>query len=200
MQPTSNEKHFEKLAGLSATDVENFGSLSWFVLYVQSRHEKFVSTLLKTKGIATCLPLTVRVRQWCDRRQHVQEPIFPGYVFCQFDPRVRAPILGTPGVVQILGAGKQALPLGDEEINALMTLERAKAAVEESPFITKGQIVVIESGPLRGLTGVVSECKNGLRVVISVALLQRSVAVEVNQAQIRSIKLAPGSRLTECHS
>jgi transcription antitermination factor NusG len=200
MQPTTNEKHFEILPDLSATGVENFDSLSWFVLYVQSRHEKFVSTLLKTKGIATCLPLTVTLRKWCDRLKHVEEPIFPGYVFCQFDPKVRAPILGTPGVVHILGAGKQALPLRDEEINALRTLERTKAAVEESPFITKGQIVRIESGPLKGLSGVVCECKNGLRVVISVALLQRSVAVEVNQAQIRPIKLVPGSRLPEGHS
>jgi transcription antitermination factor NusG len=200
MQPSANEKHLEKLPGLSPTGVDNFGSLSWFVLYLQSRHEKLVSTLLKTKGIATCLPLTVTLRNWCDRRKHVEEPIFPGYVFCQFDPKVRAPILGTRGVVQILGAGKQALPLRDEEINALMTLERAKAVAEEPPFITKGQIVVIESGPLRGLTGVVSECRNGLRAVISVALLQCSVAVEVNQAQIRPIKLPLASRLPEGHS
>ena len=189
MQPTSNEKCFEILPRLPAVDVEPFDSLSWFVLYVQSRHEKFVSTLLKAKGIATCLPLTVTLRKWCDRRKHVEEPMFPGYVFCQFDPKIRVPILSTPGVLQILGAGKEALPLRDEEINALKTLERAKAAVEESPFITKGQIVRIQSGPLKGLSGVVCECKNGLRVIISVALLQRSVAVEVNQTQIAPINL-----------
>jgi transcriptional antiterminator NusG len=138
----------------------------------------------------------VTLRQWCDRRKHVEEPIFPGYVFCQFDPTLRTPILGTPGVVQILGAGKEVLPLRDAEIDALRTLERVKAPVEESPFITTGQIVRIESGPLKGLSGVVSECKNSLRVIISVALLQRSVSVEVNRAHVRPIKAVPSLTTT----
>jgi len=160
-------------------------SLNWFAIYVQAKHEKVVASMLKTKGLDICLPLTKTTRKWSDRLQEVEEPIFPGYVFCEFNPEFRTPVLRTAGVVQILGAGKRALPLEPTELNALKSLEQAKAPVEPWPFINKGQWVCVEKGPLTGLTGVVAECKSGLRVVVSINLLQRSVAVEVNRSQIR---------------
>jgi len=160
-------------------------SLNWFAIYVQTKHEKVVASMLRTKGFDVCLPLSKVTRKWSDRRQEVEEPIFPGYVFCEFNSQVRTPILRTAGVVQILGAGKNILALESNELESLKTLERAQGPVEPWPFISKGQWVCVERGPLAGLTGVVAECKSGLRVVVSINLLQRSVAVEVNHSQIR---------------
>lgn len=159
--------------------------LDWFAVYVQSRHEKTVSLLFTYKGLETCLPLSRTLRKWSDRRTYVEEPIFPGYVFCRFDKNVRTPILRTPGVIRIVGSGMQAIPIEPDEMIGLKTLERAKAPVEQWPFINSGHWVHIESGPLEGLSGTVIESKKGLRVIVSVALLQRSVAIEVNRSQIR---------------
>jgi len=161
---------------------------SWYGIYVESRHEKFVASLLANKGFDVCLPLSRTLNQWKDRRAPVEAPIFPGYVFCLFDQAERTPILSTPGVVRILGCGRQAMPLDPEEVCALQALERAKAAVEPWPFVKAGEWVCITHGALEGLTGMVVKCKKGLRVVVSVALLQRSVAVEVDRLQIRPTK------------
>jgi transcription antitermination factor NusG len=166
------------------TTTQDHESLNWFAIYVQARHEKVVASTLRTKGFDICLPLSKTQRKWSDRRKEVEEPIFPGYVFCEFDSEVRTPILRTAGVVQILGVGKQVTPLETIELNALKALERAQTPVEPWPFINKGQWVRVEAGPLAGLSGVVAECKSGLRVVVSISLLQRSVAVEVNRSQV----------------
>jgi transcription antitermination factor NusG len=160
----------------------------WFALYVQSRHEKAVAQALCAKGFELCLPLARTLHAWSDRRAVVEEPVFPGYVFCKFDSIVRAPILRTAGVVRILGAGKELVPLEAGELAALQVLERTKAPVEQWPYVEKGDRVHIEAGPLNGLSGIVTECKNGLRVLVSVSLLRRSVAVEVSRCQIRTSK------------
>ncbi len=160
----------------------------WFALYVQSRHEKAVAQALFAKGFESCLPLTRTLRTWSDRRTVVEEPVFPGYVFCKFDSIVRAPILRTSGVVRIVGAGTELVPLESEELAALLVLERTKAPVEQWPYVEKGDRVYIEAGPLNGLSGIVTECKKGLRVLVSVSLLQRTVAVEVSRRQIRRAK------------
>jgi transcriptional antiterminator NusG len=161
---------------------------NWFAVYVQARHEKVVAAALHGKGVETCLPLSRTLRTWSDRRTVVEEPVFPCYVFSKFDPAVRVPILRTSGVVRIVGAGSELVPVEAGEIEALQLLERTRVPVEQWPFLEKGDRVCIEDGPLKGLSGIVSECKNGLRVVISVSLLQRSVAVEVSRCHLRSMK------------
>jgi transcription termination/antitermination protein NusG len=163
---------------------------NWFAVYVQARHEKVVAAALLGKGVETCLPLSRTLRTWSDRRAVVEEPVFPCYVFSKFDPAVRVPILRTSGVVRIVGAGSELVPVEAGEIDALQLLERTKVPVEQWPFLEKGDRVCIEDGPLKGLSGIVSECKKGLRVVISVSLLQRSVAVEVSRCHLRSMRPA----------
>jgi len=173
-----------ELAKVDSIDAQEEPSLNWFAVYVQTKHEKVVASMLKTKGFNICLPLTRTLRKWSDRRKEVEAPVFPGYVFCEFNPERRTPLLQTAGVVRILGAGKDVIPLEPAEITALRTLERTKVPVEPWPFLNKGQWVRIEAGPLTGLTGVVADSKSGFRVVVSVSLLQRSVAVEVNRSQV----------------
>lgn len=158
---------------------------NWFAVYVQARHEKVVAASLAGKGFESCLPLTRTLRTWSDRRTVVEEPVFPCYVFSKFDPAVRVPILRTSGVVRIVAAGNELVPLSAEEVSALQLLERTKVPVEPWPFLAKGDWVCIEEGPLKGLTGFVTECKKGLRIIVSVSLLQRSVAVEISRSNIR---------------
>src|SRR5262249_51470728 len=117
-------------------------------------------------------------------------PMFPGYVFCRFDVGRRLPIITTPGVVRILGSGDEATPIEDAEIISLQLAVKKRAAIEPWPFLQAGEKVRITEGALAGVEGILTELKQGPRIVISVSLLQRSVLVEVDRMMVRS--LSPG--------
>jgi transcription antitermination factor NusG len=108
-------------------------------------------------------------------------PLFPGYVFCRFHPELLLPVVTTPGVVQIVGAGKHPRPIADEEIVAIQRMLLSGGDVEPWPYLKAGQKVRILDGPLFGVEGILVEVKNRRRLVVSVHLLQRSVAVEVDR-------------------
>ncbi len=161
---------------------------SWYALYVRARHEKVVATVLRTKGFETCLPMGRSLRTWGKRKTWLETPAFPGYVFCKFQPEVKTPIVATPGVVRIVGFGKQLIPLETDEISALQTLERTATVLEPFPFLRTGHKVRINGGPLDGLSGIMAHYRNSFRVVVSLTLLQRSVAVEIDRDAIESIQ------------
>jgi transcriptional antiterminator NusG len=158
--------------------------VAWFALYVKARHEKVVATMLRMKGFETCLPLVRSRREWVDRDKWVDLPAFPGYLFCEFDSERRSPIASTSGVVSVVGAGKSPLAIEPDEITRLKALERTNPVVEPWPYMAVGQEVRIEGGPLDGVTGFLLDCRKVTRVVASVSLLQRSVAVEVDRARV----------------
>src|ERR1035437_10166011 len=94
--------------------------LSWYALRVQSRLAGLVSTTLRGKGYEEFFPLYCSERRWSDRIKKIELPLFPGYLFCRFDVSDRLlPILSTPGVICIVGAGKTPIPIDDEEIEAV---------------------------------------------------------------------------------
>jgi transcription antitermination factor NusG len=105
-------------------------------------------------------------------------PLFPGYTFCRFDVNSRLPILVTPGVQFIVGVGRTPLAVEDAEIQSLRPW----------PYVKIGQTVEIERGPLQGLSGIILRIKNVDRLIVSVSLLMRSVAVEMDQEWVRPLK------------
>jgi transcription antitermination factor NusG len=111
-------------------------------------------------------------------------------VCCRFDVQARLPILTTPGVIQVLGAGNVPLPLSDLEVNSLQTVMKARLPVAPYPFVDAGRRVRISRGPLAGVEGVVISCKQQLRLVLSITLLQRSVLLEVDRDLV-SLEDAP---------
>jgi transcriptional antiterminator RfaH len=152
----------------------------WFGLRVRSRSEQMAVTALEGKGYQPFLPVYKVARRWTDRVQQVEMPLFPGYVFCRFDPQRRLPILITPGVVRVLGFGKVPAPIDEEEINAILAVVNAGLPAQPWPFTREGDKVAIRQGPLRGIEGVVGKCKNNHRLILSVTMLQRSVSVEID--------------------
>jgi len=154
--------------------------ISWFAVRVRSRHEKTTAIGLRQRGLEEFLPLHTVRRRWSDRFMDVDEPFFPGYVFCRFDVRDRMPILSTPGVVSIVGIGKIAEPVDDAEIAALQGVVKSGCGAQPWPFLYVGQHVRIDAGPLAGMVGLLVEVKKSSRLVISVTLLQRSVAVQID--------------------
>jgi transcriptional antiterminator RfaH len=179
--------------------IPRVGSLPWFALQIRSRYEKIAATLLRGKGYELFLPLYKSRRCWSDRIKELELPLFPGYLFCRFDPLDRLPILVTPGVIQVVGIGRNPAPVDDAEITNIQTAVQSGLPRQPWPFLQSGQRVRVECGPLRGLEGIVVVFKGRHRLVLSVTLLQRSVTVEVDGAWVRPLAVSlPATPLGAC--
>jgi len=149
----------------------------WFVLYVKPRHEKHVASILRGNGYEEFVPLYAH-----RTRSRISElPLFPGYVFCRLDPANRLPVLRVPGVFSIVGCGSTPVAVEDDEIEALQRVIHYGLPREPWPSLPSGTKVTVSRGPMQGVQGVVMKMKNVTRVIISVALLQRSIAVELDR-------------------
>ncbi len=156
------------------------GNYPWFALHVRSHFEDRVAAILGTKGYERFFPQYKSRRVWSDRLRDTLLPLFPGYVFCRIDLHHRLPILKTPGVLGIVGVGRIPFPIDDGEITSIQAAVRSGLPCRPWPFLRIGQKVSVESGPLCGLEGIVLYFKGQRRLVLSVTLLQRSLAVEVD--------------------
>lgn len=170
----------------------------WYALHIKPRFEKLVTTQLDQKGYPTLLPTYTSQRKWSDRVKTLSLPLFPGYIFSRFNINARLPIVATPGVMRVLGIGRIPTPVNESEITAIQHIMDSCAHAEPHPYLTAGEMVEIESGPLQGLTGIIVRVKNSDRLVVSVSLLMRSVAVEVDQVAVRPVR-ETSSRLRSMH-
>lgn len=183
-----NNPIFECRERCSTDDGAN---LPWFALQVRSRHESGVAKFLDGKGYSPFMPYYQSRKRWSDRIKIVAEPLFPGYLFCRIDLNNRLPILTTPGVIQIVGFNRTPVPVSETEIDAIQTLVASGLRSQPWPHLEVGDRVRMDSGPLRGLEGLLVELKGSHRLVVSVTLLQRSVAVEIDSALVRALRSAP---------
>ena len=163
----------------------------WFAVYTTPRHEKHISEILTERQIETFLPLYQTNRQWQKSRPVVLDlPLFPTYVFVRIARQSRVAILGTPGVLSIVGSSKEAWPLPDFEIDALRSGLRERK-IEPHPYLVVGERVRIMAGVMAGVECVLVRKKNDLRVVLSLDTIMRSVAVEVNAGDIEPAAATP---------
>jgi transcriptional antiterminator NusG len=156
-------------------------SMQWFALYVRSRHEKTVHGQLEAKEQEVFLPLYSTRNKWGDRWRSVSLPLFPGYVFCRFDPAKRRAVLTTPGVIDLVRCGGDPAAIEDSAIEAVQLIVNSAITAEPYTEFVTGQRVMLTEGPLSGLTGTLTTVRNSLRLVVSVELLGRSVSVEVDK-------------------
>lgn len=161
----------------------------WFALQVKPLREKFVGSVLAGKGFTEFVPLYSDRRRWSDRIKEVELPLFPGYLFCRLDFNNRLPVLVTPFVTGIVGAGRTPIPVQDSEVEAIRTIVTSGQDALPWNFLPTGCLARIEEGPLQGLEGVLIEVKKRHRLVVSVTLLQRSVAVEVDRRWVTPVRL-----------
>jgi transcription antitermination factor NusG len=133
------------------------------------------------------VPLYLARRRWSDRIKELELPLFAGYVFCRFGGGERAKVLATPGVTSVVGFGNQPAPVTEEEIHAVRTMIASGLPVGPWPYLRVGERVRIEAGPLCGLEGILTQVKDVWRVVVSVELLQRSVAAEVDRDVLAAV-------------
>jgi transcription antitermination factor NusG len=159
----------------------------WYAVRVKSRHENTVASHLLGRGYQAFLPLYKSRNRWSDRFKEVELPLFPGYVFCRFNPLNRLPVLTIPGVVYVVGAGRTLLPIDETEIAAIQTAVKSGLPSQPWPFLQIGHRVRIEHGPLSGVEGILLGFRGNQRLVLSITLLQRSVAVQVDSSWVRAI-------------
>lgn len=158
----------------------------WYALHVKSRHEKFVTAQLEAKQYNVFLPLYRTTRKWADRWKSVSLPLFPGYVFCHFEAAARSGVMATSGLIDVVRIGADPAPVETSEIEAVRLIVNSTLEPEPYPKLVKGQRVEMSGGPLSGLSGILMEVRNGLRLVVSVELLHRSVMVEIEREWVRA--------------
>jgi transcription antitermination factor NusG len=172
---------------LLQTSGTNLSTARWHAVYTSSRHEKVVAGQLEERGIESFLPLYRTLRRWRDRRKMVELALFPSYVFVRIGVHERLRVLQVPGVVKLVSFNGEPAVLPEPEINALRNGLENQLYAEPYPYLRVGKKVRVVRGPMAGAEGILSRKKDRQRVVISVDVLMRSIAVEVEGADLEAI-------------
>ena len=161
----------------------------WYAIHTRARHEKRVEARLQECGIPTFLPLVRQVHRWSDRRKVVELPLFSCYIFVRVIPsaRIRLTVLRADGVVGFVGGRGQGTPVRDAEIECVRLLLSRNVPFAVYPFVKVGQRVRIRGGSLDGVEGVMVGGRGNRKLVVSVDLIQRSIAVTVEGYDIEAV-------------
>ncbi len=190
----SRTTEFTEDSGLK-TEIQvgaGLGRMSWYALQVTCRKELSVAAQIESRGVECFLPRYKSLRKWSDRTKEIEQALFPGYLFSRFAYESRQQVVTAPGVLQVVGSGKVAIPVPDCEIEALQVAMRSEVASEPWPYLRTGERVKVNCGRLSGLEGILINFKGNHRVVLSVTLLQRSLALEVDLSWVTSLEQQSG--------
>jgi len=153
----------------------------WFAVRVRPGEEKTSRLHLENRGYQCYLSASKYSGYREDRVKRMEVPLFPGYLFCRMNPHDRLTVLTTPGVIQIVGVGETAIPVDEDELTAIQRAENSGLPTMAWPYLRAGHLERVEQGPLCGLSGIVVRMRFRTKLVLSVHLLQRSVAVEIDR-------------------
>jgi len=160
----------------------------WYAGYTASRHEKRVAEHFAQRGVKHFLPLYETIHRWNNGRHRVQLPLFPGYIFVRIALRDRLRVIEVPGFVRLVGFNGLPYPLPEADINRMKEALNKGVLAEPYPYLTAGTRVEIRNGPMQGMTGILLRRQNKCRVVISVDLIMRSMAVEVEADDVVPVR------------
>jgi transcription antitermination factor NusG len=164
-----------------ASSVEVLNAPHWYAVHVRAKHEKRIAAELQEKGIKAFLPSASQVHRWSDRRMVIQVPLFPCYVFVHMDlaSTPRLTVLRTGGVFRFVGFKQGPTPIPDIQIEAVQSALASQLPVSACGFIKVGEKVRIRGGALEGVEGVLMGYNGARRLIISIDLIQQSLAVAV---------------------
>ena len=154
----------------------------WYAIHTRSRFEQKVYDGLCAKSIEVFLPKAQVMSRRKDRRKKILVPLLPGYIFVHMDmaPEHYWDVIKTVGVVRMVGFEGRPVPADEEEVRSLMILDGTDRTVHNRAYMKRGDRVMIMEGPLKGLVGLYKRHRGQSdRVVVSVELLKRSLAVEI---------------------
>jgi len=158
----------------------------WYALYTNPRHEKVVAQQLNERCVENFLPLYRTWHSWKDRRKQVDLALFPGYVFVRIEEQNKLQVLKTPGAVNLVSFNGKLAALPEPEIEALRNALHNQVFAEPCPYLKVGRKVRVVRGPMAGAEGILSRKKDKYRVVISVEVLMRSVALEIDGSDLEA--------------
>jgi transcription antitermination factor NusG len=161
----------------------------WYAVHTRARHEKMVAERLHEQGINTYLPLLKETHRWSDRKKIVELPLFSCYVFAKFIPssQDRLRVCRTDGVLQIIGTRGEGIAIPDEQIEAVRALMNERLAWSAYPFLKIGQRVRIRGGAMNGVEGILVARNNDRTLVVSIDVIQRSIAVSIEGYHVEPI-------------
>jgi len=177
---THGSLHLHSVAGRSE-------AVPWYVAYARPRHEKHIARQLAERGVRSFVPLYTSVRRWKDRRKRLELPLFPGYVFVQIALQCKLDLLRLPGVVDLVRFQGKPVPVLSSEIESLRAGLSGASCIHPHPFLQAGRKVRIRRGALDGVEGIFVRRRGQIRIVLSVSLIQRSVAIEIDEADVEPI-------------
>ena len=161
--------------------------MPWYAAYIFAKHEKRVVQQLEERRIQSFLPTYRSVRRWKDRKKVLDLPLFPSYVFVQMNATNRLQLLSLPGVLGLVCFQGKPAPVDSVEIENLRQGLADRTTVHPHPYLKTGRRVRIRSGSLAGVEGVLVRMKDCARVVLSISLLQRSVSVDIDEADVEPL-------------
>jgi len=158
----------------------------WFAVQTRPRHEKKVNSGLRENGIHSFLPLHRERRRWSDRHKWVDLPLFSQYVFARFVPgaEVRTRVLRTVGVIRLAGAPGYGTPVPDEQMKSLQAIVEQRIPLVPHWYVNVGERIRVRGGALNGLEGVLVAIKDDRRLVVSVELIRRAVAIQLDGFEV----------------
>lgn len=170
-----------------AIDTNSNGEHHWWAIYTRHQHEKVIADVLSAKGFEIFLPLYDSIRRWRDRQMLLSLPLFPCYLFVRGGFSRRFQILNTPGVHMALTHGDRIALIPEKEIEAIRRTVEGPFRMEPHPFLRCGDRVRVIRGSLEGVEGILIRKKNQFRLVLSVDMLAKSVAVEIDASNVESM-------------
>jgi transcription antitermination factor NusG len=159
---------------------------NWYAVHTRSNFERRVADQFTARGIEHYLPVYEETHQWKDRKRRVAIPLFAGYLFARFKESTptKLQILQTTGTAHIVGQGGKCESVPEQEIEAIRTLLNSKERCFPHPFLEEGAWVRVRSGSLKGVIGRLVRIKQSARLVLSIDILSRSVAVEIDAGNV----------------
>jgi transcription antitermination factor NusG len=170
------------------TDYERSTEPLWYAIHTRSRHEKVVRDQFAAKQIDHLLPLHHKRSKWKDRIKMVEVPLFGGYIFAHFALIEKLQVLQTVGVVRVVGINGMAEPIPEEQIETIRKMVNHDLPYDPYPYLQEGMLVRVVRGPLQGAEGILVEKKKNYRFVISIDLIQKAVAVDIDSADVEPVR------------
>jgi transcription antitermination factor NusG len=175
------------LTDSQTAQIESGVAGAWYAIYTRHQHEKSVAQFLSAKGLQVFLPLYNATRRWKDRTVHLSLPLFPCYLFLRGMEGRWLDVVTTSGIVSVLSINGEPATIPESEIESVRRAVEWGNRVEPHPFLRCGDRVRVISGPLQGLEGILVRKKNLFRLVLSVEILERSAAVEVDVSAVERV-------------
>lgn len=161
----------------------------WFAVWTRSRHEKVAAAMLANAGVQHFLPLKPEIHQWSDREQTVSVPLFSGYLFVRLNPNrdSRLQVLKAPGIAGFVGNRLGPLPIPDHQIEDIRTVLLRRVECTALPLLEEGDRVRVVRGPLAGVEGRLARGNSTSRLLISIEMIHRTLAVSVSRDDVELV-------------